>query len=475
MIFLNSNFLLFMLLPLIILGYFIVTNKKKLDRVFDKKILKKLIIRQNYLGIYGKNILLFSTLILFIIALSRPVLPKEQIELKTKLPTYALLIDISASMLAKDLFPDRLRFSIKKAQQLLSKTNANITIYLFSDKLYQISPKTSDMKALIYLLKHLKVPKNLSTSSNLIDAIKNIKEKNILIFSDGTDIKEFSKLKPLKKELTLYLTATKKGAVIEKDGSLIKDSSSNIVITKANDAIKSVAKVIPFSYKTDDLKEMVSTKKEISFLLNNFKELYIYPLSLGTVLLFFIFFSPKNLKLFFIISLLSLYPNSSKALFLDFLDIQKATKAYQEKDYKEAIKYFKKVADAKRSPEAYYNLANAYYKNKEYKKALYYYKKVATKDDLLRYKTFFNLANSFYKLKMYEKAFEYYLFALEIKKTKKLENNLIATQKHIKGSKYKNKLVNIIQNNYDDDFEELELKTLIIPITKGDKNASKPW
>jgi len=476
MIFLNSNFLLFMIVPLVILGYFIVTNKKELERIFDKKILDKLVIKRNYIGIFGKNILLFLSLFLFIIALSRPVLPKEEIKLKTKLPTVAILLDISASMLSTDIFPNRLEFAKKKIENLLSSTHANILLYVYSDKLYQISPKTSDLNTLLYLVKHLKIDTKLSNSSNLTDALKNIKEKNILLFSDGTDMDDFSQIRKLNKNITIYLTATDTGKPIKKDGEYLKDQNSNIYISKANKKIKAIGKVIPYSYKNDDLKNLLnSNTNDITFTLNKFDELYLYPLWAGFIALFFAFFSPKNIKMFVFLAILLTFPAPSKALFFDFLDIKKANKAYHDKNYKKAIKYFLKVANSKQSPSSYYNLANAYYKNKEYKKALEFYKKVIAKNKELRYKTFYNIGNCYFKLKNYDKAYEFYLIAYSVKKSKKLEKNLLSIQKYIKNPKTKIKLANIIQNQENKELEDLQINTIMIPITKGEKDETKPW
>jgi len=216
MIFLYPNFLLFMVIPLIVLGFFIVTNKKEIDRVFSKEIISKLVIRKNHLGMIGKNILLFASMFLFILALARPVSPKQSINLQNKAPSFAVLLDISASMRADDIYPSRLGFAIQKIKSLIAKSDAIISLYTFSDRLYMIASKTSDKDGLIYLVEHLNIPQQLSNSSNLYQALKNIKEKNILLFSDGTDIKDFKQIKKLNKNITTYLTATQSGSVIKK-------------------------------------------------------------------------------------------------------------------------------------------------------------------------------------------------------------------------------------------------------------------
>jgi len=475
MIFLNSNFLIFMLLPLFVLGFFIMTNKKEIDRYFKKEILEKLVIKRDYLGIFGKNILLFLALFLFVIALARPVKPKDEIELTTKLPTVAVLVDISASMQAKDLFPNRLEFAKHKIKMLIKNSYAKIALYAFSDKLYQISPPTSNKEILTFLIEHLNIPHKLSNSSNLYEALKNIKEKQIILFSDGGDEKNFSNYKALNKDILTYLTATKKGSVIPSTNGFYKDKDNHLVITKANTDIKEISKVINYSYHDEDIKKLSLLSSKTTFNLKEFKELYSYPLYLGSVMMFFAMFSLKRFKFFLLIVLMFYQTPKATALFFDFYDINSANKAYQNKEYKKAIMIYQKIASQKRSPQSYYNLANAYYKNKEYKKALTEYKKVVAKDDELRYKTFFNLANCYYKLKNYNKAYEFYKLAKDIKDTKKVQNNISLVIPYLDLSK-KDKIDFDNIKLKDQNNRDFDIKTLLIPITKGKKVENlKNW
>ncbi|MBK7818975.1 MAG: tetratricopeptide repeat protein [Sphingobacteriaceae bacterium] len=54
--------------------------------------------------------------------------------------------------------------------------------------------------------------------------------------------------------------------------------------------------------------------------------------------------------------------------------IQKAEKAYDNKNYKEAISCYQKlINEGNKSYELYFNLGNSYYRNKELGYAIYYY------------------------------------------------------------------------------------------------------
>ncbi len=68
--------------------------------------------------------------------------------------------------------------------------------------------------------------------------------------------------------------------------------------------------------------------------------------------------------------------------------IEKAEKAYDSKNYKEAISYYEKlVSGGYKSHQLYFNLGNAYYRNNDLGKAIYYYelaRKVEPNDEDVR-------------------------------------------------------------------------------------------
>jgi Ca-activated chloride channel family protein len=379
-------------------------------------------------------------------------------------------------MRATDIYPNRVTFAKQKIDELLKNTTAKVSLYAFSDKLYQIAPKSSDLNILSYLIKHLDITYDLSKSSNLYDAIKNIKEKNIIIFTDGTDKKDFSKIKELNKNITIYLTATKKPTPIKSKNGYLKNKNDEIVLTSANYNISQIGKVIPFSYKKDDINYLKSSK-DITFSIKEFKELYQYPLYIATIALFFAFFSLKRFKFFIILYLFFYHPTPSNASLFDFIYINQAKKAYQNGDFKKAIKLYEKIAKETNSPKSFYNLANAYYKAKRYKLALETYKKVIAKSKELRYKTFFNMANCYYKLKDYNQAFNFYNLAKNLKSTQKVEKNLQIVQKFIDINGSKKDFANIIVNSTDNKkINSFKTKTLLIEITKGDNDeTTNPW
>jgi len=363
MIFLNPNFILFMGLPLLVLGFLIITNRKNINNTFDSKRLEELTLKRNFLGKVGKNFTLFGALTLFIIALARPVIPKNDITLTSYPKSFSILLDISNSMLADDIYPTRLEFAKEKIIEFLNQNyDANIAIYTFSDNLYQIAPKTRDKNILIYLIKNFSPPKSLQNSSNLENAINHIKDRDIVIFSD-LDFDSFKSDKNLK----YFLCASKNGSAIKKDGSFITDKNGNIVISKPNPNI---------SYETNLKALLPDTKKAQTFTIKEKDELFYYPLLLATFLLMVTFLSFKpSLKpnILALILLFTTFQSNSNALFFDFYHIYLAKKYYKQKKYKKSLKEFLIVANEKRSPQSYYDVANCYFMLKEYKLAYKYY------------------------------------------------------------------------------------------------------
>ena len=426
MILLNPSFLLFMGLPLLILGFLIVTNKKNIHNIFSSKMIEKLTIKRSYLGKVGRNITLFASLGLFIIALSRPVLPKGDITLSTTKYSFCILLDISNSMMADDKYPNRLEFAKQKIGEFLSEDlDANVAIYAFSDNLYQIAPKTSDFLILKYLIKNFTPPKDIQKASNIKNAIKHIKDKNIIVFSD-LDFKEFES----DKNIIFFKTATNHGGAIKIKNGYLSDRFGNIVISKPNQTIKSF---------TDISKIQPKKQKSQTYIIKKKDELFYYPLFLALLLLSFTFISLPKLKIFMFLALFFL-PSPSDALFFDFYHIYKAKKYYESKEYSLSLEEFKKVANEKKSFQTYYNLANCYFKLKNYKKAYYFYLLSQKLDDNEKVRYNLNL-------------------------TKKVLNIKSVNNKSIKVVKIKQKSVEI---------KEIKQKTKLIKITdaKGEDDIS---
>jgi tetratricopeptide (TPR) repeat protein len=119
-----------------------------------------------------------------------------------------------------------------------------------------------------------------------------------------------------------------------------------------------------------------------------------------------------------IIVVLSLFCNAS---LFDFKKLWSFQNYYNNKEYKKALDVLDEYS--KDTPIINYNRANTLYKLKEYKEAIKYYKKAHSKDvdELNR---LFNIANCYFKLDELDNAIYVYKLILKFKDDKATKNNL---------------------------------------------------
>jgi Ca-activated chloride channel family protein len=386
------------------------------------------------------------------------VYQKGVVEVAAKRADLVIALDISRSMRAKDLYPNRLEFAKKKIEELIKKShNLAIGLIAFGDNAFIVSPITPDKEALLYLLRHLDTSMLSMKGTNIDAALLSAKllfgdkkAKNILLVTDGGDKKSFkNEIELAKKEgFRVYVlgVGTKKGAPIEEGGKYITNEKGDIVIVKLNERIAELAKAtggvfVKATLSNDDvnllLKKIGGFQKEnVVEKVVDQMEFYPYFLIVALLFLFVAFFDIPTKNIAFSLMLLPLFAHSG---ILDFEHIKAAKEAYASGHYEEAAKEFSYIADEKRNAQAYYDLGNAYYKAKKYKKAIETYKKVQTGDRELEFKKLHNLGNSYFMLQNYDKAIEMYQKALAIKDDPDTRFNLELAKKMKKKKRQKQK------------------------------------
>lgn len=296
-------------LVLLLLGalFFIKGKGKNYEEYFDNKILSKILIGQNQNRL--NLILLIMSFIFLVIALARPIIENKPIVVSQSSVSIVVAFDISKSMMATDLYPNRLLFAKNKFYQLLTNLkNEKIGAIAFSSKGFLIAPLTSDYSTVRYLVENLSLEsisvfgslplEALSATAKLLDGTK---DKSLLLFSDGCDNEnflqeiEFAKMNNIK--VFVYAIGTKKGSPIDDNGDLLKDEEGNIVITKLNENIKQLAfqtggAYLEFSPQNDDINKLLEAIREKSearkigdAIITDNEEFFYIPLVIG--LLFF--------------------------------------------------------------------------------------------------------------------------------------------------------------------------------------------
>ena len=466
MSFLHPEFLYYMLIPLFILFGLLLTQKESQEHFFSNDVMDKLRVSANTLTLKARNALFLLMAIFMIIALAQPVIKDGVVEVKAKSADIMIALDISDSMLATDVYPSRLQLAKQKALTLLDESpNERIGIIAFAKNSYLVSPLSFDTSAVAFLLRQLDTS-SITEKGTDFESVLNIviqtqkeqEKKYLLVLSDGGDKSDFSDEIELAKangvKVFVLAIATKKGAPIkQKDGTFIKHNG-DIIISKLNENIADLATktggvYIQGSTSDKDIKTMfqeISSKSDERELkseeIPRYTELFYYPVAMALLLLLIAmssFGKVERLSGVVVLSLLFLSnPQKSEAGMLDFMELDKAKKAYESGKYEESAKLYENFANKSSNGQGHYNAGNSYYKQKDYKKAIESYKKATFDKDEARAKNYSNLGNAYAKSNALEKAVESYEKSLKIQDDKETKENLEAVKKMIEKQKQKN-------------------------------------
>ena len=468
MSFLHPEFLYYMLPPLFILFGLLLTQKEAQGHFFSDEVMRKLRVSANTLTIKARNALFLLMGVFMVVALAQPVIQDAKVEIKAKSADIMIALDISDSMLAKDVYPNRLEAAKQKALTLLeSDINERIGIVAFAKNSYLVSPLSFDSEAVAFLLRQLDTKSITEKGTDILSVLdivaqtqKDKKKNYLLLLTDGGDKKDFSDEIELAKEngisVFILAIATKKGAPIKKaDGTFIKQNG-DIIISKLNENIANLATstggvYIQSTTSAKDIKTMfneiskVSDEKDLkSEEITKFIPLFYYPVAMALFLLLIATSSlskagSKNVVSILILSLFLFKPLHVEAGMLDFVELKKAKEAYVKGEYKESAKLYEEYASKSGNTEAYYDAANSYYKQKNYKKALEFYKKATFDSSDKKAQNKANIGNAYAKSGKLKKALEAYENSLKIKEDKDTRENLEAVKKLIKKQKKKDK------------------------------------
>lgn len=263
-----------MLIPSIILMILIITKGDSFSKYFSKKSLEKLSVSNKYFSNKARNITLFLALTCMIIALARPVTNEKIHKSKQELTSLIIAIDVSKSMLANDIYPNRLDFAKKKVLQIIKKNQDKaIGIILFAKSSFILSPLSQDHKSLEILVNNLDTGQNFDNGTNIYSSLeltnkllRNYENKNLLILSDGADKEDFQDEIDYanKNNISVYIiaTASKNGAAIKLKNGDYLTHEGKIINVKINENIKKLALstnagYINYSLNDNDINEII--------------------------------------------------------------------------------------------------------------------------------------------------------------------------------------------------------------------------
>ncbi len=390
-----------------------------------------------------KLVLLYISLMMLILSLARPVLEQAPIKQKYEGAEVVIALDLSYSMHAQDLEPDRLEASKVFIKELIrSRVHERFALLGFTSNAIILSPLTSDDELLFHQLdlieSELVITKgtNMSSVLELSTRLSQVKKKNLIIIGDGGDAKDFDKDISYANEhglsISMVMMASREGARLRtKHGAWLKDSSDHLVISSSNSNVSQLTDATGGVYidgmSDDALSELSkwldSREKKLSSAdVIMYKELFYYPLFLA--LLFFMLGTTKlHLYVFrWVLVLLALAGINLQADMREF-STQSTDKVEVEQKYIDQLNKLKKRAFY--SPEDHYNLGNAYYQAGQYEEAIDTYKVIRTTKPGLKAKLLHNLGNAYVRLEMYDEARMAYKQSLIIAYDKETDENLL--------------------------------------------------
>ena len=378
-------------------------------------------------------------LLLLVLVLSRPVIKEGTEESPIEAKAFIIALDVSYSMKAKDISPDRYIFAKETAHALLDiDPTDNIMLIAFTSNPLLLSPPTTDHKLLSIALESLNPEYILTKGTSLEKLFKKVasitgEQKHLILITDGgeeTNVETLSSiLKNANISLNILALGSTQGSTVENpDGSLLKDKEQNLIISRINPMLESLALETRSNYITASstpaltaqalyaslgTQEEFMTKKQ-----QRYTELYQIPLLLA--LLLFLMLHTAAVK--FLILTFTLLGISAEASFLDNYYLHKAYETYENHDFNRTQIYLHKVKTA--SLQSHFALGNMYYKKGVYEKALKHYLSIRSSSVQIKQKLYHNIANCYAKQEVYEKAKMYYTKALQLGEDEDSKANL---------------------------------------------------
>ena len=246
-------------IPLIVLLFlFNLYWKRKKQREFgDVELVKKLSPENSVFKSVLKVTVLFLGLASLIIALANPKIGTKMETVKREGIDIVFAIDVSKSMLAEDMAPNRLDKTKQIVSQIINQLGSDrIGMVAYAGSAFPVLPITTDYGVAKMYLQGMNTDMVSSQGTSLEDAIKlsanffdkgNATNKLIILVSDGEDhsegyegaIEEAVKVKA--KIITIGVGTEKGGPIpLKRNGvveSFKRDQNDEVVVTKLNPEI----------------------------------------------------------------------------------------------------------------------------------------------------------------------------------------------------------------------------------------------
>lgn len=466
----NDIFAFFILIvAAVILAFVIMVAKKRYNDVVNyfggPNALARLAPTEIYFRRSLKQALFLIAVFFIFLSLAGPQWGIETVRDEAKTAQAIIAVDVSYSMLTKDLQPNRLENAKHMFISLINQLeDYRLGVIAFSGEAMTQCPITTDVEALRYFVSVMQAGMLFKQGTSISSAIKLAAEtlskypgqKALILLSDGEDRQpaEVDKALALAKDAGIRIIAvgigTKDGQVLPDPFSseYVKDSEGKIVISRLDEgmlnkiASQTHGAFIPYTTADDvstkiyneltNLDRTSSESRERSI----YKNRYQIPLAIALILLLLELLIPerkmgKTKKMppaAILLAALFIQPGFAQNF---NSQLREGADSYNTQNYEEAIEHYTRALELNGSDiRAHFNLGNSYYKAEDYAKAAESYENVLqyanpNKDAKTIQDTLFNTGNAHYKNQELEKAIASYRSAiLADPSDKEAKNNL---------------------------------------------------
>lgn len=450
--------LLWLLIPLAgLLVWYYRWQKQSETRTFKSSILNYIVPYKNSIQERVKLGLFFLSLILLIVAIANPQIGVKGEKIKGQGLDIMLLLDVSNSMLAEDIQPNRISRSKYFIAKFLDKLkNDRVGLILFAGSSYSQVPLTIDFTSIKMSLPIIDPTNFPSQGTNIGEAVDmagkslgmtNSKSKAIVIITDGEDHDQEANAAietARKNGIKVFAVGVgeEQGAPIPVgNGEFKKDEEGNTVMTAFNRSmLENLASIGNGSFyhlgqqgniEEDVIAELnkLEGKDFEEFDFSNFNSYFYWFAMVVLFLLFLEFVIPaidinqfiKNVTSISILLLVSISINAQaseeKQKKASRTLIRKGNSNYQNNNFEKAeLNYRKALVTHPKSRTANFNLANTLYNQQKFQESIDYYEKCVDKTDdkLSRARTYHNLGNAYFKANQLNEAIQAYENALKL-------------------------------------------------------------
>lgn len=451
--------LLWLVIPLVGLVLFYFKWQKKIENQnFASSLLSQILPFRSLMQERVKLILFFLSVIFLIIAIANPQIGVKAEKIKGQGIDIMILLDVSNSMLAEDIQPNRItrsKYFISKFLDKLQHDRAGLI--LFAGSSYLQVPLTIDFTSIKMSLPIVDPVHFPSQGTNIGEAVNmagqtlgltESKSKAIVIITDGEDHDQ---------EADAAIEAAKKNGIKviaigvgEESGAPIpigngeykRDENGNVVMTAFNrKVLENLASIGGGSFY--HLGQQGSIEEDLVAELNkmegkDFEEFdfsafnsYFYWFALVALILLFIEFVIPSIRIkqFFkniasIALLLTLHfsavaqkEEKGESMKNARTFIRKGNASYQNNNFEKAeLNYRKAIALNAKSKAANFNLGNTLYNQQKFQESIDFYDKCVEKgeDKLAKARVYHNMGNAYFQANQLTEAIQAYENALKL-------------------------------------------------------------